>query len=283
MNWLRKLFRRRTPNIPDSLWFACAMQLPFLHALPKEELSRLKSLSEAFLARVPIRGAGGFELTNQTSVLIAAQASFVVLNLTLDLYDDIPAVIVYPSGFVVSRKEVDSAGIVHEWREPMAGEAIQLGGAIVLSWEDVENTLHGHDGRNVVIHEFAHKIDMKRSIANGYPPFLAAFHSDIDPREWQRAFSEAFEHFAELADGRGRSFYDDAPWSEGGVPHVSWIGPLPLDRYAATNAAEFFAVASEAFFLRPAPLAAAYPEVYSLLSRYYRHDPLARTMQRRWG
>src|SRR6185312_7178330 len=171
MNWLRKLFRRRRPHIPEGLWFACTMQLPFLHTLPRSELIRLKSLAEAFLAKVPIREAGGFELTNQASVLIAAQAAFVVLNLTLDLYDDIPAIIVYPSGFVVARKEVDSVGIVHEWSEPLAGEAIQQGGAIVLSWEDVENTMHGYDGRNVVIHEFAHKIDMKRSIANGYPPF----------------------------------------------------------------------------------------------------------------
>jgi hypothetical protein len=214
------------------------------------------------------------------SVLIAMQAAFVVLNLTLDLYDDIPAIIIYPAGFIVSRKEVDSTGIVHEWREPLAGEAIQQGGAIVLSWEDVENSMNGHDGHNVVIHEFAHKIDMKRSIANGYPPFLVAFHGDIDPLEWQQAFSEAYKHFAALVDGHGRSFHDNAPWHEGAVSHVSWIGPLPLDRYAATNAAEFFAVASEALFLRPAPLAAAYPQVYSLLSRYYRYDPLSRTLRR---
>ncbi|MDF3036367.1 MAG: zinc-dependent peptidase [Paucimonas sp.] len=272
-NRFSRLLAKR-PQIPDSLWFACLAQLPFLQGLSREEIFRLKKMSEAFLSKVPIRGAADFELSNQAAVLIAAQASYVVLNLTLDLYDDVPAIIVYPSGFMVARKEVDSSGIVHEWNEPLAGEAIQQGGAIVLSWEDVENSMHGYDGRNVVIHEFAHKIDMKRSIANGYPPFLTAFHQSIKPVEWQRAFSEAFEDFAERVEAQDNHYHTD--WDAGGSSHVAWIGPLPLDPYGATNAAEFFAVCSESFFLRPAPLAAAYPHIYSLLSRYYRRDPLER-------
>ncbi len=277
MKWFRALFRRRKPQIPAALWHACVAQLPLLHALSREALARLKNRSEAFLARVPIHAAGGFELSNQASVLIAMQASYLVLNLTLDLYDDIPAVIIYPSGFIVDRKITDGAGIVHEWREPLAGEAIQQGGAIVLSWEDVENTMYGGDGRNVVIHEFAHKIDMKRGFATGYPPFLSAYHQTIKPLDWQRAFSAAFDDFTRRVEARhshhSLGFDED-------TANVSWIGPLPLDPYGATNAAEFFAVASESLFLRPAPLAAAYPEVYSLLARYYHHDPLARTFLR---
>ncbi|HEX2529858.1 MAG TPA: M90 family metallopeptidase, partial [Burkholderiaceae bacterium] len=263
-HWLRDLFNRGKPIIPDLLWQSCATSLPFLKRLTPDELARLKALCETFLQRKSIIGAAGLEVSNEIAVLIAMQASLLVLNLTLDLYDDMPGVIVYPSEFIVPHSEMDEAGVVHEWREPLAGEAITAGGAVVLSWEDIERADTFGIGYNVVIHEFAHKIDMERGAANGCPPFLPAFHRSIDARHWQRAFSAAYQDFTRKADAWDRCAPRDA----------NWCGDLPLDPYAADNPGEFFAVASEAFFLTPKPLAAAYPQIYRLLADYYRQETL---------
>jgi Mlc titration factor MtfA (ptsG expression regulator) len=278
MEWLNHLLRRNKPQIPDAMWHACVARLPFLQRLPASDLARLKSLSETMLATKPITGAGKLELTDEIAVLIAVQACLLVLNLTLDLYDDMVGVIVYPSAFIVPISEVDEAGVVHEWREPLSGEAVHAGGAVVLSWEDVENSQGFDAGHNVVIHEFAHKIDMARGSANGFPPFIAAYHQDIDPRRWQQAFSAAYTDFTMRVDALDRHLPDDFdPDSSIDARHYDALfATLPLDPYAAKHPAEFFAVASEVFFVQPQPLASGYPEIYAMLARYYRQDPLAR-------
>jgi Mlc titration factor MtfA (ptsG expression regulator) len=176
---------------------------------------------------------------------------------------------VYPSEFIVPRSEIDDAGVVHEWEEPLAGEALDAGGAVVLSWEDVEQGEALGEGYNVVIHEFAHKIDMGRGHANGCPPFLPAFHKDIAAKEWQRVFAAAYEDFCRRVDHLDRQ-YARVRASR----HDTIVDDLPLDPYAASNPAEFFAVASEAFFLAPDYLAEDYPDVYRLLACYYRQDTL---------
>ena len=141
------------------------------------ELARLKKLCESLLDQRTFTGAGGLDLSDDIAVSIAAQASLPVLNLTLDLYRDMAGIIVYPSSFIVPQSAIDEAGVVHEWREPVSGEAVDAGGAVVLSWEDASDI--NAPGFNVVIHEFAHKIDMSDGVANGCPPFLAGYHQDI--------------------------------------------------------------------------------------------------------
>src|SRR5438105_3509631 len=136
MQWFYQLFRRTKPVIPEPLWHECAARLPFLHRLTPEDLRRLKRLCEEFLDRTSFTGAGGLDLTDDIVVLIAAQACLPVMNLTLDLYRDMAGIIVYPSSFIVPHAEMDEAGVVHEWREPVMGEAVDAGGAVVLSWED---------------------------------------------------------------------------------------------------------------------------------------------------
>src|SRR5690606_38731514 len=122
-------------------------------------------------------------LTDETAVMIAVQASLPVLNLTLDLYGDMAGIIVYPAAFIVPQQSIDEAGVVHEWHEPVSGEAVDAGGAVVLSWEDAQDS--ASPGYNVVIHEFAHKLDMADGYANGCPPFFPAYHKDIDPMQWK--------------------------------------------------------------------------------------------------
>lgn len=278
MEWLNLLLNRTPQQIPDELWRACLARLPYLQQLPAGDLARLKSLSETLLATKPVTGAGGLELTDEIAVLIAAQACLLVLNLTLDLYDDMAGIIVYPSAFIVPISEMDEAGVMHEWREPLSGEAIHAGGAVVLSWEDVESAQEVGAGHNVVIHEFAHKIDMVRGSANGFPPFLTNYHHDISARKWQQTFSAAYADFSSRVDLLDRQLPDgfnpDNPADAHGYDAL--FATLPMDPYAAKHPAEFFAVASEVFFVQPQPLASNYPEVYALLARYYRQDPLAR-------
>ncbi|HEY4540972.1 MAG TPA: M90 family metallopeptidase [Noviherbaspirillum sp.] len=276
MNWLRRLLQREGPQIPPPLWEDCVQALPFLHDLAPEELARLKILCERLLDRKAFSGAAGFELSDEVAVMIAIQACLPVLNLSLDLYKDMAGIIVYPAAFLIPHKEMDEAGVMHEWLEPASGEAIDAGGAVVLSWEDAQDA--HTPGYNVVIHEFAHKIDMADGGANGCPPFVPEFHAGLDGRRWKQVFVSAYEDFARRLDILERQlpadFDDTAP--EHAALWDALAADLPLDPYGGTHPAEFFAVASEAFFVDPAPLCHAYPEVYALLQAYYRQDPLQR-------
>ena len=274
MQWLRRFFRREVPQIPDPLWSRCVAGLPFLNRLSPSDLRRLKQLCEALLHKKTFTGVGGLTLTDEIAITIAAQASLPVLNLSLDLYRDMAGVVVYPTTFIVPQTEMDDAGVVHEWRAPVSGEAMDTGGAVVLSWEDVADV--DAPGFNVVIHEFAHKIDMSDGTANGCPPFLAAYHQGIKGRTWQREFSAAYEDFRRKVDDVERQLPSDFDPDDDvqASRYEALCASLPLDPYAADHPAEFFAVASEAFFVLPQPLARAYPEVYHLLSLYYRQDPM---------
>lgn len=274
MKWLRRLLRER-PRIPQPLWDECLQHLPFLQRLSPADQTRLKSLCEDLLARKGFAGAAGFELSDEVAVMIAAQACLPVLNLTLELYDDMASIIVYPAAFLIPQKEMDEAGVLHEWHEPASGEAVAAGGAVVLSWEDARQA--DTPGYNVVIHEFVHKIDMADGGANGCPPFLAPFHRGLDRREWQRVFRAAYADFQQRVEALEarlpEDFDEDDPadadlWDE-------LCAELPLDPYAATYPAEFFAVAAEAFFVHPQPLQEDYPGVYRLLTAYFLQDPLA--------
>ncbi len=257
MQWLRRFLHPDPRRIPEALWQACVARLPFLQRLTKSELDRLKALSESILDTKTFSGAAGFAVTDDIALQVAVQAALPILELTPRLYDDMAGVIIYPAAFLVPQTEVDEAGVVHEWREPLSGEAIGAGGAVVLSSEDV--TPKGNDD-SIVIHEFVHKIDMADGSANGCPPFLAAFHQGLDRDAWKTVFSAAYTDLQRrLAEHR---------------LHPVTRNRLPLDPYAARNPAEFFAVASETFFVQPRRLADGYPDVYALLSNYYRQDPL---------
>jgi Mlc titration factor MtfA (ptsG expression regulator) len=269
---LNRLFRRAAPDIDEAQWRQAVQGMPFLRRLDADDLARLKSLAARFLDIHAVSGAGGFEVGDEVALRIAAQACLPVLNLTLDLYDDMAGVIVYPAAFVVRHSEVDEAGVVHEWEAAMAGEALDAGGAVVLSWEDAQEDHLWDDGGNLVIHEFVHKIDMGSGGANGCPPFLAQFHAGIDPAHWKAAFCAAYDDFCARVDALERQLPSD--FDDENEHHLDLYADLaqalPMDPYGSEAPAEFFAVASEAFFARPAPLRCAYPQVFELLEKYYR-------------
>ena len=253
MGWLAKLLGRRQPRpIPEDLWQSTLAALPFLQRLDDQDLARLKALSAAFLAQKQFSGAGGLEVTDAMGIHIAAQGCLPILNLGLEWYRGWVEIVVYPDQFVVPRQEMDENGVVHEYAEVASGQAWD-GGPLILSWQD---TQMAGEGYNVVIHEFAHKLDM----INGQPDGLPPLAPDMDQEAWLDALDGAYEDFChrvEKAERQGEEALDQ----------------LPLDPYAAENPGEFFAVASESFFECPEQLLAAYPTLYRQFCRFYRQDP----------
>jgi Mlc titration factor MtfA (ptsG expression regulator) len=241
MGWLTDWRRRRVlekHRIGDALWDRVTRELPFL---PRSE--KLRELALLFLAEKQFSGAHGLEVTDHMRVSIAAQACLPILELGLDWYSGFTGVVVYPGDFRVRRVETDEHGVVHEWDDELAGEAMP-GGPVVISWDAAANDAQ----MNVVIHEFVHKIDMLNGVADGLPPL----HAGMDAAAWTRAFTVAYEGFCDAVD-RARE---------------TWLDP-----YAAEHESEFFAVISEAFFEAPAETRRRYPDVYEQLKRFYRQDP----------
>lgn len=265
LSWFRRGTSPPPAEIHAELWRAATKRWLFMRGLTPGEDDRLRALSARFIAAKQFSGTHGLEVTDLMHVEIAAQACILVLELGLEWYDGWSEVIVYPSQFAPQREEVDEAGVVHLTQDPMAGEA-WLGGPVILSYEDVALSADEDlrvAGYNVVIHEFAHKLDMRSGDPNGYPPL----HAGMSAAAWKRAFAPAFEDFqrrVEAAESRPAHLVDDA------------LAALPIDPYAAESPGEFFAVGSEAFFETPELLAPAYPAVYEQLRLFYRQDPLAR-------
>ena len=263
--WLRGRRAREPLPIETALWQAATASWLFKRGLTPEEDARLKALSERFLGAKHFSGTHGLEITDRMLVEIAAQACILVLELGFEWYDGWSEVIVYPTQFMPEREIVDDAGVVHVTRDPMAGEA-WLGGPVILSYEDVALTADEEQrvaGYNVVIHEFAHKLDMRNGDPNGFPPL----HRGMSRAAWKAAFSTAYEDFCARVDAA-----DALPRRRAQAA----LDALPLDPYAAESAGEFFAVASEGFFETPELLAPAYPALYEQLRLFYRQDPAAR-------
>ena len=244
LGWLQP--HRKAP-IPDALWLATVATLPFLRHLAPDELQRLRALTEELLAEKEFSAVEPLVLSDAICLSIAVQGCLPILNLGLGWYRGWLGIVVYPDEFVIPREIQDEDGVVHAYDEVASGEA-WAGGPLLVSWSDAQ--LAG-EGYNVVIHEFAHKLDMLNGDANGFPPL----HAGMDSRAWYRVFSAAF---ADL----------NASLDAGREP--------PIDDYAAHSPGEFFAVVSEYFFELPAVLADAYPQVYDQLRAYYRQDPLRR-------
>jgi Mlc titration factor MtfA (ptsG expression regulator) len=249
MGWLTDWRRKRVlgrHRIDDALWLSATGKLAFINRLSADEREKLKQLVILFLAEKQFAGAHDIDVTDEMRVSIAAQACLPILELGLDWYSGWSGIVIYPGDFRVKRSEVDEAGVLHEWDDELAGEAMP-GGPVVLSWDAAANDPQ----INVVIHEFAHKLDMLNGEPNGVPPL----HPGMDRRAWAAAFDEALRGFCDALE-RGRD---------------TWLDP-----YAAEHPSEFFAVISEAFFEEPAETKRRYPDVYDQLKLFYRQDPAGR-------
>lgn len=258
MKRLRDWWRKEMQIAPGGAfaaedWSLAWENLPLLDDLGEDEAERLSVLAERFLRDKVIEPVQGLALTDPMRLVIALQACLPVLELGLDWYLGWYALILYPDAFVPGHEVIGEDGVVGIETEAKSGEAWDRG-PVILSWADVEAGLE-RDGYNVVIHELAHKLDLRDGTANGCPPL----HREMSAADWKNAFSHAYADLCQRVD-------------EG--------EDTPLDPYASESPAEFFAVASEAFFELPALLAREYPAVYAQLRAFYRQDPLARGQAR---
>jgi Mlc titration factor MtfA (ptsG expression regulator) len=182
------------------------------------------------------------------AVAIAAQACLPVLKLGLHCYDGFKGIVVHEDVVVARRSFVDDDGVVHEYDEELSGETMD-GGPLMLSWRDVADAgSSASSGYNVVIHEFAHVLDMRDGLPDGVPmlPTRAA------RTHWQQVLGAAFDRFCADVDR--------------GVDTM-------LDPYGAESIDEFFAVSAEAFFVAPADFRDAHPHLYELFADYFAQDP----------
>ena len=249
-NWLRERFSA-TPLEFDEAWRPVLLE-GFQHwsLLTPVELERMEMLVARFMATTDWEAANRFELTEQIEVLIAAQASMLLLGLDLDGYDDVTSVIVHPSNVRLPGTHATGGGTFSSQPRMISGLA-QAGGPVVLSWAAARRGAKFPDrGQNVVYHEFAHRLDMLDGVTDGTPPL----HDDAAVERWREVCTAAY----------------DAVRAEG--------SPV-LRQYAGTNPAEFFAVATEVFFNQPCDLCDHEPALYAELRSFYGQDPSQRIRQ----
>jgi hypothetical protein len=252
MNWFGRWRRARILErhaIPPAAFDATLARLPILRGLDAAEHRRLREAASLFIHDKVFSAAGGANVDNATQRIIALQACLLTLNLGEDSYRGWSEIILYPDEFLRDLEEIDEAGVVHSSRDILAGESWH-GGPLVLSLADVASSGQA-DGVNVVLHEFAHKLDMLNGDANGFPPL----HRGMDAAVWARDFSAAYEDLCARVDAG-----EDTA----------------IDPYATANPAEFFAVLTEVFFETPRLLDTEYPVIYRQLQQFYRQHPLAR-------
>ena len=222
--------------------------VPFYRCLPEADQRELQGHIQVFLAEKHFEGCGGLQMTDEIKVTIAAQACLLLLHRDTEYYPTMKTILVYPSTYIAHVTESMGNGIVLE------GDSVRLGeswhrGAVVLSWDDVlRGAADIHDGHNVVLHEFAHQLDQEGGAAHGSP---------ILPRRsmyvaWARVLGVEYVHLQQDAEHGRRTV---------------------LDKYGATNPAEFFAVATECFFEKAVQLRRKHPELYEELKLYYQQDP----------
>ena len=234
--------------IPDDLWRLTLARLPFLARRSADDQAELRRLSSLFLDEKEFTGAGGLVVDDEIAVCIAAQACLPVLRSGLAAYRSFVGIVVHADEVMAHREVTDEHGIVHHYDEWLTGEAM-AGGPVMLSWRDVSEAGESADwGYNVVIHEFAHVLDMGDGEANGVPP---------QPDAAQRA------EWIALIDAEYRRFCDAVN---------SGIETL-IDPYGATGIDEFFAVSVESFFVTAKELRARHPAWYGMLARYFQQDP----------
>ena len=217
--------------------------------LPADLQLQLKKHIQIFLSEKAFVGCAGLVVTDEMRVAIAAQACLLLLNRDTDYFPGLRQILVYPGAFIADRSHVDASGVRHEYRQPLAGESWSSG-QVILSWQDaIEGAAIMDDGRNVVIHEFAHQLDQETGTSNGAPDLRGA----QSYRRWSRVLGDEFARLQQQALLGQESL---------------------LSHYGATSPAEFFAVATEVFFEQPELLATASPALYQELGSLYRVNPL---------
>ncbi|MGZ8260774.1 MAG: M90 family metallopeptidase [Caldimonas sp.] len=251
--WWQRWRRSRTLErraIPDALWQLTLVRFPFLAARSPEQVAALRDMTTLFLGAKEFSGARGLVVSDEMAVAIAAQACLPALALGFDWLDGFVGIVVHEDVVVARREVEDDDGVVHAYDEELSGEAMS-GGPVMLAWRDVDDAGESAvDGYNVVVHEFAHVIDMRRGVTAG----VESVDPASDRGRWLHALADEYERFVDQVESDEETF---------------------LDPYGAEALEEFFAVGAEAFFVAPAALLGESPQLYRLLAEFFRQDPAA--------
>jgi Mlc titration factor MtfA (ptsG expression regulator) len=221
--------------------------------LDDDERQRLGARAVELLATKQWEAAHGFELTDEITMLIAAEAALIALELDADAFREVRAIVVHPTTMVMRGQHSQVVGVVSDDPMPILGQANNGLGPVMVAWDAASfQARHPDEGNNVVFHEFAHKLDMLTGQANGTPPMASA----AAEAAWVEACTAAYQR---VVDG-----------------HSAALRP-----YAGVNTAEFFAVATEVFFDTPTALTTHEPALYEVLADWYGQDPATRMARRR--
>jgi Mlc titration factor MtfA (ptsG expression regulator) len=246
----RRRQQLRARAIPTTWRSIITRNVPIFRRLPRADQIELLGHVQVFLSEKHFEGCGGLELTDEIRVTIAAQACLLLLHRKTDYYPQLTSILVYPSSYIAHETRRLGANIWEEGDEHRLGHTGRRLGSLVLAWDDVKRgAADSSDGRNLVLHEFAHQLDFEDYATDGAP----ALATKAEYRSWAQVMSREFAALR-AAD-------------ETGIPTV-------LDTYGAENPAEFFAVVTEAFFERPRALRAKHPELYAEFARFFRQDPI---------
>lgn len=244
---LRQIRRWRAGRIPlpESALTVIAAALPPWPKMPPALQQQLLARIRFFLADKTFEGCGGLTLTDEIRTTIAAQACLLLLNPKVRCYPKLGTILVYPTAYRDNQKRLINTD-EHD-RRTKAGESWQ-GGNVVLAWDHVVAGVSNYaDGHNVTFHEFAHQLDQDDGYSDGTPvlPFTSY-------ATWARVFSQEYKALREGVKKGRRTV---------------------LDAYGTENPAEFFAVATEAFFEKPRQVKLKHPELFHELQQYYCVDP----------
>jgi MtfA peptidase len=229
-------------------------KIPNYSLLSGADQTKLRNLVQIFVAEKHWEGCRGLEITDEMKVTIAGQACLLVLGMSNNFFPRVKTILIYPGGFRVPRDPQMADLSVEGGTMPVLGQAVHRG-PVILSWPDIVNPRNeAGTPMNLVIHEFAHQLDMQGGPADGTP----LLSSRKLQKKWRRVMKQEYDRLIEESK-EGRTTL--------------------LDAYGAANEVEFFAVASECFFEQPVEMKRQHPELYAVLARYYRQDPAARWLQ----
>lgn len=246
--WRRNRVRKRI--FPAEWLRIVERNVPYFGRLTEEDRKELLGHVLVFLAEKHFEGCGGQELTDGIRVTIAAQACVLLLHRETDYFPKVESILVYPHPYVARRVERDPDGLVHEQAEVREGESWDRG-TVVLSWDEVSRDASGlGQGRNIVLHEFAHQLDQESGKADGAP--LLPHRS-------------MYADWAKVMEREYRKLKRDLKYHQRTL----------IDPYGATDPAEFFAVVTECFFEDPLEMRGRHPELYEQMRLFYRQDPAA--------
>ena len=244
----RRREKLRNQPFPPGWLKIIGQNVPIYCRLSEADQKELQGHIHVFLAEKNFEGCGGLDLTDEIKVTIAAYACILLLHRRTDYYPGLFSILVYPDAFIAKAHVSLAPGFYAETQQVHLGESWKRG-ALILSWNHVlASAVEHRNGHNVVLHEFAHQLDTENGYANGAPPLPQRSMYEA----WARILAKDYAQLQRDAD-EGRS--------------------TVLDKYGATDPAEFFAVATESFFENPVRLQMENPELYEELKLYFRQDP----------